>query len=256
MTTQKKPPKKEAKKFIQSKTYFTSPFSAQWSSLPQEDMHFILNTVKDKLISTGFQKKEERVFCRWRKKKDDPSPETKNTEEVKNGWTDVSVRQQLTIGINEATKALERNELQLLLVCKSVKPKHMTEHLITLSASRGVPACQVPRLSLTVGEALGLKSVLALGFRCCPENQLFTDVINAIKPRVPALEVAWLQQTSTAETPQESSDMKEEDGERRRLKRKLESKTEQEVSSLLPLKVKRIVANPEKKRNKKPQKVK
>uniref|UniRef100_A0AAV2MD03 Ribosomal protein eL8/eL30/eS12/Gadd45 domain-containing protein n=1 Tax=Knipowitschia caucasica TaxID=637954 RepID=A0AAV2MD03_KNICA len=163
-STQKKPTKKEAKKFIQSKAYFTSPFSTQWRPLPQDDMSFILQTLKDKLESSGFQKKEERGFRPWRKKGiQSDTPKAPSAGE--NGWTDLSVRRQLAIGINEVTRALERNDLQLLLVCKSVKPQHMTEHLIALSVSREVPACQVPWLSTTLREPMGLKSVLALGFR-------------------------------------------------------------------------------------------
>ncbi|XP_020783680.1 ribonuclease P protein subunit p38 [Boleophthalmus pectinirostris] len=257
MTTPTKPPKK---RFIQSKASFTSPFSAQWSPLPQEDMHFILKTLKDKLVSTGIQKKEDRVFRPWRKKKG-AAPETPKvkregtTGSTTNGWTDVSARRQLAIGINEVTRALERNELQLALVCKSVKPKHVTEHLVSLSASRAVPACQVPRLSVTVREPLGLKSVLALGFRRAPEGQtlLFTDVIEAITPRVPVQRVAWLQSAAPTERPPDTEE--EESEEKRGLKRKLEESnaepSAQDVCTLLPLKVKKIVPNPDKKRKEK-----
>lgn len=259
MATPKKPPKKEAKKFIQSKAYFNTPFSTQWSSLPQDDMHFILKTVKDKFVSSGFQKKEVKMFRQWRKKNKTESPEDPKVtrEEGKDGWTDQSVRRQLAIGINEVTKALERNELQLLLVCKSVKPRHMTEHLISLSASRAVPACQVPRLSVTVAEPLGLKSVLALGFRRPLPGQtlLFTDVIEAITPRVPALSVPWLQTAEYTETPQDRESTVTEGGEKRGLKRKLETDSKQTpANTLQPLKVKKIVANPAKKRKEKSQK--
>ncbi|KAJ0000401.1 hypothetical protein NQD34_012243 [Periophthalmus magnuspinnatus] len=260
MATPKKPPKKEAKKFIQSKAYFTSPFSVQWNPLSQEDMNFILKTVKDKLVSSGIQKKEDKVFRPWRKKKAaaPATPEETSqgdTETPTNGWTDVSARRQLAIGINEVTRALERNELQLVLVCKSAKPKHMTEHLVSLSASRAVPACQVPLLSATVREPLGLKSVLALGFKRALEGQtlLFTDVIEAITPRVPAQRAAWLQGAAPTERP---SDTKEgEAGEKRGLKRTLEESDAeplpQDVCTLLPLKVKKIMPNPHKKRKEK-----
>lgn len=247
MTTPKKTSKKETRTFIQSKAYFTSPFSTQWSPLPQEDMHFILKTVKDKLISTGIQKKEFKPFRRWRNHEAN-NPTYEGYDDLKNGWTDLSVRRQLAIGINEVTKALERDELKLLLVCKSVKPKHMTEHLITLSASRGVAACQVPRLSLTVSQPLGLRSVLALGFKGGPEGhqQLFADIIDVITPRVPSLNVAWLQSAASVKM----EDSVEEDGVKKGHKRKLKSEAEQEPTAscvLQPLKVKRIVPNPAKK---------
>lgn len=257
-----KPTKKEIKKQTPAKTSFTSPFASKWSPLPQEDMHFILKTLKDKLISMGLEKKEVKVFRPWRKKKGKkpdvaPQPVPQVSDSSKNGWTDVAARRQLAIGINEVTKALERNELRLLLVCKSVKPKHMTNHLIALSTTRGVPACQVPRLSQSVSEPLGLKSVLALGFRRCSSSDdgVFTDTVDAIKLRVPTLDMAWLQGAK----PEEPVAMEEEEGgERRGQKRKLESESEEVSESpsctLQPLQVKRIVANPAKKKRGKPKK--
>ncbi|XP_062279022.1 ribonuclease P protein subunit p38 [Scomber scombrus] len=269
MATPGKQSKKDNKRPIQAKTSFTSPFTPQWTSLPQEDMHFILKTLKEKLVSTGLEKKEVKVFRPWKKKKDqtpsatsEPVPEVSQDPQVhdsspKPGWTDVAARRQLAIGINEVTKALERNELKLVLVCKSVKPNHMTSHLIPLSATRGVPACQVPRLSQSVSEPLGLKSVLALGFRQCTskDDELFTDTVDAITPRVPSLGVSWLQGAAAGMTPEHPDDLQEEDEEKRGMKRKLESESEVTESAssctLQTLKVKKIVANPTKERKSK-----
>uniref|UniRef100_UPI003AADDF0E ribonuclease P protein subunit p38 n=1 Tax=Centroberyx gerrardi TaxID=166262 RepID=UPI003AADDF0E len=260
MATPGKLTKKELKRQIPAKTSFTSPFNLQWSPLPQGDMQFILKTLKDKLVSTGLEKKEMTVFRPWRKKKEKKPPAASESvplvsrdaqvqDQPKNGWTDVTARRQLAIGINEVTKALERNELKLVLVCKSVKPQHMTAHLIGLSGTRRVPACQVPRLSESVSKPLGLKSVLALGFRHCTskEDGIFTDTVDAIVPRVPSLDVAWLQGAE------------EEHGEKRGQKRKLESESEEVVaksasSTLQPFKVKKIIANPSKKRTQKKKK--
>ncbi|XP_029306517.1 ribonuclease P protein subunit p38 [Cottoperca gobio] len=265
MAAVKKPLKKEIKKYIPAKTSFTSPFTPKWGPLPQEDMHFILKTLTAKLVSMGLEKKEVKVFRPWRKKKDQKpaatselvsqvSQEFQVTDSPKNGWTDVAARRQLAIGVNEVTKALEKNELRLLLVCKSVKPKHMTDHLIALSATRGVPACQVPRLSQSLSEPLGLKSVLALGFRQCAskDDEVFTDTVDAITPRVPSLDVAWLQGIAPSVTPEEPIDMEEEEelGQNKG-KRKLESESESaSTCTLQPLKVKKIVANLAKKRKK------
>ncbi|KAM4580035.1 ribonuclease P protein subunit p38 [Odontesthes bonariensis] len=266
--------KKDLKKQIPTKTSFTSPFTPKWSPLPQEDMHFILKTLQDKLISTGLEKKEVKEFRPWRKKKGQKpvstsgAPSQVNQDEqvrdpTRNSWTDVAARRQLAIGINEVTKALERNELRLLLVCKSVRPKHMTNHLIALSSTRGVPACQVPRLSQSVSEQLGLKSVLALGFRrgSSKDEETFTDAVDAIRLRVPALDVAWLQSAAPRVTPEHPAGVEEEGraGDARGQKRKLESGSEEVTESpsscsLQPLEVKRIVANPTKKRKTKPEK--
>lgn len=273
MATPGKPTKKGLKKQALAKTSFTSPFSAQWSPLPQEDMLFILKTLKDTLITTGLEKKEVKVFRPWKKRHQKSSATSETVPVVnpdaqnppKNGWTDVAARRQLAIGINEVTKALERNELKLVLVCKSVRPKHMTNHLITLSATRGVPACQVPRLSQSMSEPLGLKSVLALGFRHCASKdvEVFSDTVDAIIPRVPSLDVAWLRGGAPSATPAQPLVNTEEEEDissiKKGQKRKLEPEEATEsVSSctLQPLKVKKIVANPTKERKTKIKKVK
>ncbi|XP_054639072.1 ribonuclease P protein subunit p38 [Dunckerocampus dactyliophorus] len=245
---------------IPPKTSFSCPFALQWSPLPQHDMHFILATLKEKLTSMGLEKKEPKVFRPWKKKqthqtsssRSNPVSEERQDPDTKDfpqgGWTDAAARRQLALGINEVTKALERNQLKLVLVCKSVKPKHMTNHLIALSATRGVPACQVPRLSESVAQPLGLKSVLALGFRqndCrADSNDVFTDTVEAIIPKVPALDVAWLQGEAA------SVALRPEERKRAGQKRKLEPECEESASSatLQPLKVKRVVPNPAKKR--------
>lgn len=235
-----------------------------------------MTTLKDKIIATGLKKKEVNVPRRWRNKKgNEPAAAVEpaaqeGPDPSRNGWTDVVARRQLAIGINEVTKALERNQLQLLLVCKSVRPQHMVNHLITLSATRDVPACQVPRLSESLAELLGLKSVLALGFRQCPseEKDIFRETADALKPRVPSLEVDWLKGEAARVSSEVTADLVEEEegeeqmeeekqeaGGRRAQKRKLEIESDVTVSpascSLQPLKVKRIIPNPAKKRKSK-----
>ncbi|KAF7669751.1 hypothetical protein LDENG_00147090 [Lucifuga dentata] len=239
-------------------------------------MLFIQKTLKNKLITIGLEKKEIKSFRQWKKKKNlkrshAPAtvplikPDAQVKDPPKNGWTNVAARRQLAIGINEVTKALERNELKLVLVCMSVRPKHMTHHLITLSATRGVPACQVPQLSQSVSELLRLKSVLALGFRHCAskDDDVFSDSVNAIMPRVPSLDVAWLLGAASSATPEQLLVTKEEkdSSDKRGQKRTYEGEPKEVTESvssctLQPLKVKKIVANPLKKRARKKEKVK
>lgn len=272
MATPGKLSKQGGKRQIPAKTSLNSPFNPQWSPLPQGDMHYILTTLKNKLASIGLEKKEVKVFRQWRKKKDKKlyaaeesipltSQECTQAQDLpRNGWTDTAARRQLAIGINEVTKALERNDLKLVLVCKSVKPQHMTNHLIALSATRQVPACQVPRLSESVSEQLRLKSVLALGFRCCglQGDEIFADTVDAILPRVPLLSVAWIADPEARGTSKEPVEMKEEACEKRGQKRKLEVESTEMIETgsctLQPLKVKKIIPNPSKKRIRKKKK--
>lgn len=263
MATPVRSGKKANKKYIPVKTSLNSPFSPSWSPLPQNDMHFILKTLEDKILSTGLVKKEVKVFRPWGKKKAELPPLTSEVasqvsqDALRNGWTDVAVRRQLAIGINEVTKALERNQLKLLLVCKSVRPKHMTDHLITLSVSRGVPACQVPRLSQSLSAPLGLKSVLALGFRqsASKEEEVFTETIEAIKPKVPSLDVAWLREAALSlKTEGEEKEAGEKRGQKRKLEAEVVNESLSSSATLQPLKVKRVIANPSRQSTKKKKK--
>uniref|UniRef100_A0A4W4E6I0 Ribosomal protein eL8/eL30/eS12/Gadd45 domain-containing protein n=1 Tax=Electrophorus electricus TaxID=8005 RepID=A0A4W4E6I0_ELEEL len=243
MATPRKGMKKEKKKPIPVKTSLNNPYDLKWTPLEKGHAGFILKTVKEKIDTLGLKKRRVSVVRKWQKRKTTDEPTTspsgpgESSQQIKcieattapGSWTDRDMRKQLAIGINEVTKGLERNELSLLMVCSSVKPSHMTSHLIPLSKTRSVPACQLPGLSKTISGCLGLDSVLALGFKRGADK--FADTVDAIAPKVPRLDVAWV--------PTE-----------RKLfgrKRKLSTEAAEAPEVLLqPLKVKKIIPNPSK----------
>lgn len=222
-------------------------------------MQFILQTLEDKFKSIGLQKIEDK---KKRKTKQRLGPDAETSEDPQeprggvqvSGWTPAHVRKQLAIGVNEVTRALERNELLLVLVCKSVKPAIITSHLIQLSLSRTVPACQVPQLSERIAPVIGLKCVLALGFR--KNTTDFADEVGVIIPRVPSLNVPWLPDgtqdlTDSLETESLESQGKEIldtsfDDLVRLSKRKLAEGGQAPAATLQPLKIKKLVPNPSK----------
>ncbi|KAK2902964.1 hypothetical protein Q8A67_007677 [Cirrhinus molitorella] len=246
--------KKGKKKPVPVKTSLDSPYTIQWSPLAREQKHLILKTLQVKLSEVGLQKQRVNRFREWGSRRKSRKKTPKPTEDIKPAlepaesvqtpskptepcWSSPAVRKQLAIGINEVTKGLERNELSLVLVCNSVKPAHMTCHLIPLSKMRSVPACQVPKLSETLAEQLGLKCVLALGFK--RGTEVFEDVVRTITPVVPPLIVSWIP-TDSEEKPKTTP---------KRQKRKLETSDEASDASpviLQPLKVKKIIPNPKK----------
>lgn len=249
------------------KTSLNNPYTICWSALEREDLHFILQTLEDRFKSIGLEKIENKkrskkqFFKKQGRDKcsidvhmseDLKEKKTEDNEQV-SGWTSVHARKQLVIGVNEVTRALERNELLLVLVCKSVKPAIITSHLIQLSLSRTVPACQVPRLSERIAPVIGLKCVLALGFK--KNTTDFVNEVKAIIPRVPNLNVPWLQ--DRLEDSRENSESESLESQDREIwdtsfedlskhKRKL---TEgQQAAVLQPLKIKKLIPNPNKKR--------
>ncbi|XP_017729663.1 PREDICTED: ribonuclease P protein subunit p38 [Rhinopithecus bieti] len=250
------------------KTSLNNPYTICWSPLESEDMHFILQTLEDRLKAIGLQKiedrkkknktpflkKESREKCSIAVDISEDLKEKTDAKQPVSGWTPAHVRKQLAIGVNEVTRALERSELLLVLVCKSVKPAIITSHLIQLSLSRTVPACQVPRLSERIAPVIGLKCVLALGFKTNTTD--FVDEVRAIIPRVPILSVPWLQDRiedsgENLETePLESQDKELLDTSFEDLskpKRKL-ADSQQASVTLQPLKIKKLIPNPNKKR--------
>lgn len=249
------------------KTSLNNPYTICWSALEREDLHFILQTLEDRFKSIGLEKIENKkrskkqFFKKQGRDKcsidvhmseDLKEKKTEDNEQV-SGWTSIQVRKQLAIGVNEVTRALERNELLLVLVCKSVKPAIITSHLIQLSLSRTVPACQVPRLSERIAPVIGLKCVLALGFK--KNTTDFVNEVKAIIPRVPNLNVPWLQdRLEDSRKNSESESLESQDREiwdtsfedLSKHKRKL---TEgQQAAVLQPLKIKKLIPNPNKKR--------
>lgn len=276
MATPGKTTKKETKRQMPAKTSLDTPFSDRWQPLPQENTCAIQEALRRHLEATGLHKIETNVFRKFKERKNKKASATQECagpeshdahvlqSSAKNGWTDRSARKQLAVGINEVTKALERNELRLVLVCKSAKPKHMTDHLIALSVSREVPACQLQRLSGIVSEPLRLKSVLALGVRHCnpPEEDRFAELVRDVIPLVPPLGVAWLQGPGATG----GSDEKLVESDKRGQKRKLEDGLELNECdnrqtkvpetalpeavpyTLQPLKVKKVIPNPKKKK--------
>ncbi|XP_049737890.1 ribonuclease P protein subunit p38 [Elephas maximus indicus] len=250
------------------KTSLNNPYTICWSSLEREDMHFILQTLEDRFQYIGLRKIEDK-----KKRKKQPSFQKQSREKCNidvdisedlkekkpddnqqvSGWTPVHVRKQLAIGVNEVTRALERNDLLLVLVCKSVKPAIITSHLIQLSLCRTVPACQVPRLSERIAPVIGLKCVLALGFK--KNTTDFVDEIKAIIPRVPSLNVPWLpDRIEDSRENQETEFLGRQDKEiletssedLSKHKRKLVEGQQGSAVVLQPLKIKKIIPNPNK----------
>ena len=82
---------------------------------------------------------------------------TDSTEAVK--------RSQIVVGVNQVTKSLERGLLRAVVVCLSVKPALLHEHIQILSSTRGVPSVAVHGMSDTVAPVLGLKTTMAIGLK-------------------------------------------------------------------------------------------
>ncbi|CAH1245516.1 RPP38 [Branchiostoma lanceolatum] len=104
------------------------------------------------------------------------------------------LKSQLVLGINEVTKALEKDRLRLVLVCRSVKPALMTQHLVLLSAVRRVPALCLSGLSETVAPILNFRTVAAMGFKktSAEDDRTFDPLVEFVTARTPPIKISWL----------------------------------------------------------------
>lgn len=153
-------------------------------------------------------------------------------------------RRHVFIGVNVVTKKLEKGKLDLVLTCSSAKPCFVTHHIITLCATRGVPAGCITGLSDTVSRELNLKSVLAIGFTSAPD---ITDLVNTVVPKLPKLNVPWLIEATN------DKDIQESDTDDANDKLSLEAQTESNKTvKLVPARicVNKSVANKKQKREK------
>lgn len=250
--------KKEKKKPTPVKTSLISPYNPRWLPLAHQGKRLILDTLKTKISHLGLQKRRINRFREWgsrrsRNKKSNPTEDQKLAPETAESgqtlskptepcWTNPAVRKQLAIGINEVTKGLERNELSLVLVCNSVRPEDMTWHLIPLSTTRSVPACQVPDLSASLSGLLGLKCVLALGFK--RDAAAFEDVVREITSLIMPLKLPWIPRDSTPTAEKKHRDTVK--GQKRKLEDMSDEASDASPLLLQPLKVKKIIPNPTK----------
>ncbi|KAG8138922.1 hypothetical protein E2320_001724, partial [Naja naja] len=94
------------------KTSLNNPYIPQWRTLAGEDMHFVLQALEEVMKQIEFKKIEDqkrmKPTSRKRRKKEECSNllskfnEDKGADDPKaHGWSDMQIRNQLAIGINE-----------------------------------------------------------------------------------------------------------------------------------------------------------
>ena len=71
----------------------------------------------------------------------------------------------MAIGINAVTRGLEKDDLDLVIACRSTEPQLITKHLIPLAACRQCPAMCIPQFSEAIAPQLGMKSLVGIGFK-------------------------------------------------------------------------------------------
>ncbi|XP_071949394.1 ribonuclease P protein subunit p38-like [Antedon mediterranea] len=173
------------------KSTLCTPYSTEWPLLSKGDTPEILN---------AFQRTFEPLKGQLGKVKSRIRKACKSETTITTGGDNVNkkdrgLRSQVFIGINEVTRALERGLLCCVVLCRSTKPNHMTNHLYALSATRETPALCLFKLSEVLAPLLNLKTVMAIGFKKTNgEDSVFDGLVELIIKKTPCLNLPWLQE--------------------------------------------------------------
>nr|XP_054770773.1 ribonuclease P protein subunit p38-like [Lytechinus pictus] len=179
---------------VVTRSALTSPYAIEWPPLPSgvtpDILSEIQRTFQPLQCLLGKRKCKNRKQTKKREAEMESNPERRKEEQKRS-----ALRSQLALGVNEVTRSLEKDQLQLVMVCRSAKPDLMTSHLPTLSATRGCPAIAVFHLSNTLSPLLNMKTVLAIGFRKPSNdeaNQDFAGLVSYVSGKCPDINIPWM----------------------------------------------------------------
>jgi len=89
------------------------------------------------------------------------------------------LKQHVSIGLNAVARGLERGSFSVI-VCAKVRRGLLTRHLYVLAGIRKIPVCALSLNSTQLGNSLGVKSAIAVGFKAKEMNP-FEGVANDLK---------------------------------------------------------------------------
>ncbi|CAB3376483.1 Hypothetical predicted protein [Cloeon dipterum] len=191
VSTTPKLSKKERKALLASRKSFekslknviTNPYPVYWPLVEKtedlfESLEVPLKTcwipnARLQLSAIKGKSREERQALRKKAVKD-AQP---NVEEAR------KFRSMLAIGLNAVFRALERQEVEAVLVANDIDPKFMAQHLIQL-ASQQSTVIVVRNLRQLAKSTIGAESA-ALAFKCCTrcEDNPFFSAVQLIKEK-------------------------------------------------------------------------
>ena len=168
--------KSKIKKKPGVKNFLKSPYSLTWPKLDKGDNKNILDGIKSVFPANGIKRQKTKEFL--------------SNESQFVSWN--MSKKSFIIGVNSVTKSLEKDNLILVLVCGSTKPAILTNHLMLLSASRSTPCCAVFGLSDVMAPLLGIKTVVACGFKKDITANILKDLVEYIVCKIPPLSAQYL----------------------------------------------------------------
>lgn len=114
----------------------------------------------------------------------------------------------IVYGLNAVTKALEKKKLSLVVVCMSVSPQSIIQHIPFHCHQQNVPLVPLQERSDVLGHLFGMKTLIAVGIKvrhlsltkCTDfwETGYLTEVVEKISEQVPPLSIPWLENPTQA----------------------------------------------------------
>jgi ribonuclease P/MRP protein subunit RPP38 len=124
----------------------------------------------------------------------------------KDASTKPSLMKGLAVGLNQVTRALERDEAAIVILCRSLKPQLLSQHIPVLCHQKGVPLCAIYDLSSKLGDTLGCRRLSAFAIRrpstlatsqddgTSTPSPDYSAVIEQLRPIIPVLHIPWLEE--------------------------------------------------------------
>ncbi|XP_033760097.1 ribonuclease P protein subunit p38-like isoform X1 [Pecten maximus] len=176
-----------------TKTALSNPYNIQWPTVQDKVQQEILQRLISTLKSLDIARPKS--YKRKKKKTED----SKKDSVLPRDEERQAIRKQLLLGVNQVTRGLEKDEVRLVIVCRSAKPVIITQHLIGLASLRRCPAICINDLNKAVGEAMNITSAVAVGFKKISKDadpSVFDDLVEFTTKHTPEITLAWLPESS------------------------------------------------------------
>lgn len=114
----------------------------------------------------------------------------------------------LVCGVNEVTRALEKDKLELVVVCRDIVPSIMISHIPGLCFINSAKLVVLPGNGTDIGTILGTKRLIGFGIRRRGKddgddsrNEVVRSLLNGLSPLATPLDYPWLKASRGGEVP-------------------------------------------------------
>jgi ribosomal protein L7Ae-like RNA K-turn-binding protein len=178
---------------IQVKNVFSSPFHIKWPTVSDVDRDAIIQSISTTIPKRRRQRRRNKQTQTQTLPLTSSKAATMTSPIATINVESNAVRygDELALGLNEVTRALEKGIARLVVVCRDVQPPVLVQHLPILAQQRDVPICLLPTSPYTLAHLFGLRTLIAFAFKNVA-NSKYDELMKFISARTPTVEVEWL----------------------------------------------------------------